>query len=110
MELMNIIKSRRSIREFCDKPVPQEMIDRILEAGRAAPSAGNLQARDFFVIESKEVREQLVEAALGQKFIAHAPIVIVVCANFEKIDSYGKRGIELYSIQDSAASAQNMLR
>lgn len=109
MELMEAIKGRRSVRKFCDKPVSQEMLDIILEAGRAAPSAGNLQARDFFIIENKKIQQELVEAAHGQAFIAQASLAIVVCANYESIDSYGERGIELYCIQDSAAAIQNML-
>ena len=109
MELMEIIKGRRSIRKFCNKPVPEDMLNKIIEAGRAAPSAGNLQARDFFIIENQEIKEQLVKAAHGQKFIAQASVAIVVCVNFESIESYGERGMELYCIQDSAAAVQNML-
>ena len=103
------IKGRRSIRKYCDKPVPRDMLDQILESAKAAPSAGNLQARDFFVVTDSETKQHLVNAAMGQKFIAQADIVVVVCANSDEIDSYGQRGIELYMIQDSAASVQNML-
>ncbi|MDO9538262.1 MAG: nitroreductase family protein [Thermoplasmata archaeon] len=109
MELIESIRDRRSVRKMDTKPVPREMIEQILEAGKSAPSAGNLQARDFFVVTSKEMRERFVNAALGQKFIAIAPVAIVVCANLEKIESYGQRGKELYCIQDASASCQNML-
>lgn len=109
MDLLEAIKGRRSIRKFCNKPVPEEMLARIIEAAKAAPSAGNLQARDFFVVQDDAIRQKLVKAAKGQKFISQAPVAIVVCTNSQEIDSYGERGINLYSIQDSAASIQNML-
>jgi nitroreductase len=110
MDVIEAIKTRRSIRDFSDEPVPKESVDEILEMGRAAPSAGNRQARDFFVVTAQGTKDKLVEAALGQDFIARAQYVIVVCANEERIaNPYRKRGIELYCIQDASASVQNML-
>jgi len=109
MELFEAIKERRSIRKFCDKPVPDDMLDKIIQAGKAAPSAGNLQARDFFVVRDQALKEKLVKAAMNQRFIGQVPVVIVICTNYQAIESYGDRGRELYTIQDSAASAQNML-
>lgn len=109
MELAKVIRNRRSVRQFRSTPVPDQMVAAILEAGKAAPSAGNLQARDFFVIEDQEVRKQLADAAFHQSFIAQAPNAIVVCANYEAIAPYGRRGIELYCLQDAAAAIQNML-
>lgn len=110
MDVIEAIKTRRSVRSFTDESVPKKMIDEILEAGRAAPSAGNRQARDFFVVTKDETKQKIVEAALGQSFIAQAPYVIVVCANQERIaNPYASRGIELYCIQDASASVQNML-
>lgn len=97
------------MRSFSDEPVSKEQVNTLLEAGRQAPSAGNLQARDFFVITSEETKQALVKAALGQTFIAQAPLVIVVCANIERVKPYGSRGIDLYCLQDAAASVQNML-
>src|SRR5271157_5081485 len=74
-----------------------------------APSAGNLQGRDFIIIKDQAMRDKLRAAALGQRFIAEAPVCIVVCANFSRTSArYGKRA-ELYSVQDSAASIMNMM-
>lgn len=109
MDVFEAIKSRRSIRAFSDKEVTRDQIEKILDAGRSAPSAGNLQARDFFVISKDETKTELARAALDQMFIAQAPVVIVVCSNLECIGPYGQRGIELYCLQDAAASVQNML-
>jgi nitroreductase len=110
MDVIEAIKTRRSIRSFADKPVPKELVEEIIEMGRAAPSAGNRQARDFFVVTDMDTKVRIVEAALGQDFIAQAPFVIVVCANEERIvNPYRERGIELYCIQDASAAVQNML-
>ncbi len=109
MDVFEAIKSRRSIRAFTDRDVSKDLIEKILDAGLSAPSAGNLQARDFFVILKEDIKNRLAAAALNQTFIAQAQVVIVVCSNLERIAPYGKRGIELYCLQDAGASVQNML-
>lgn len=87
-----------------------EQVRQILEAGRWAPSAGNVQDWQFFVIRNQSIKEALVEAALGQSFIAEAPVVIVVATDLNKIEeSYGRRGRDTYSLQNTAAAIQNML-
>jgi nitroreductase len=109
MEVRDAIKDRRSIRRFKDKSVEDSMLMEILEAGNLAPSAGNLQPRDFIVVKEQKIKEKLTIAALGQSFIEEAPVVVVIGANIERVSPYGKRGMELYCIQDSAASIENML-
>jgi nitroreductase len=110
MDVIEAIRTRRSIRSYSTEPVPKGLIDEIIETGRAAPSAGNRQARDFFVVTDQRTKDRIAVAALGQDFIATAPYVIVVCANQERIaNPYRTRGIELYCIQDASASVQNML-
>ena len=109
MDVFEAIKGRRSIRAFEPKPVDEKDLKKILEAGMFAPSAGNCQPWDFVVVKDEKVKEDLVDAAWGQSFIAEAPVVIVVCANIPRTARrYGKRGEELYSIQDTAAAAQNI--
>jgi len=109
MEVADAIELRRSIRQYQDKEVPEGMLKAILRAGQMAPSAGNMQGRDFIVVNDRGVRESVSRAALGQRFIVEAPVCIVVCANASRSSSrYGKRG-ELYAVQDSAASAMNMM-
>jgi nitroreductase len=109
MDVMDAIKNRRSIRRFLKKDVADDLLMKILEVGNLAPSAGNLQPRDFIVVRDKKIKEQLTIAALGQEFVEEAPVVVVVCANLERVSPYGDRGKELYCIQDAAASIQNML-
>ena len=109
MELTEAIKRRRSVRRFKSDPVDDKIIKKIIELGNLAPSAGNLQPRDFIVVKDKEVRFALAQAALNQTFVYDAPVVIVVCANYDRTASYGSRGKDLYCIQDSAAATENML-
>ena len=85
------------------------MIIDFIKLANLAPSAGNLQARDFIIVEDIKIKKELSEAALNQEFIVEAPVNIVVCANLSRISSYGKRGSELYCIQDSAAAVEHIL-
>ena len=109
MNVFEAIEGRRSVREFKPTPIDEGDIKKILEAGRLSPSAGNCQPWEFVVVKDETVKQKLVDAAWGQSFIAEAPIVIVVCANIPRTASrYGRRGKELYCIQDTAAAAQNI--
>lgn len=110
MKVFEAIKKRRSIRKFDpNKEVTDEQIEKLLEAARWAPSAGNLQSWFFVVVQDQETKEKLVEAAWDQDFIAQAPIVIVSCANLERSSSrYGNRGSTLYAIQDATIATQNI--
>ncbi len=109
MELKEAIKKRRSIRGFEKREVDDATIKQIIELGNLAPSAGNLQPRDFIIVKETETKNKLAQAALDQGFVAQAPVVIVVCANIKRTAHYGSRGRELYCIQDSAAAVENML-
>jgi nitroreductase len=109
MELIQAIATRRSVRRFTQKPVDDKIIKQIIELGNLAPSAGNLQPRDFVVVKNQETKDKLTQAALNQRFISQASHVIVVCANMKRVTPYGNRGHELYTIQDTAAAIQNML-
>jgi nitroreductase len=109
MELKKAIKNRCSIRSFSKKELPAKIINEIIYYANLAPSAGNLQARDFVIINDKIVKEKLSAASLDQKFIVEAPICIIVCTNTKRIFSYGQRGKELYCIQDASAAVEHIL-
>ncbi|MGB9792318.1 MAG: nitroreductase family protein [Thermacetogeniaceae bacterium] len=107
--VIDAIKERRSIRRFKPEVVTKATIEHLLKAAISAPSAGNLQPWFFVVVFNEKVRQELAEAA-GQPFVAKAPVCIVVCAEPERSASrYGKRGRELYCIQDTAAAIENIL-
>jgi nitroreductase len=109
MSILDTIKNRRSIRDFKDQEIPDEAIGALIEAIRWAPSAGNLQSRKFYFIFNKDMKKKLAEAALNQNFIAQAPLVVVACLDRKIAARYGERGVNLYSIQDVAASVMNMM-
>ncbi|MCX9012699.1 MAG: nitroreductase family protein [Candidatus Methanoperedens sp.] len=109
MECMEAIRGRRSVRRFKDTPVEKEMIEELLGAAQMAPSAGNLQARDFVVVTNKVTKQKLARAALDQSFIDRAPAAIVAVANTERSSRiYRQRG-ELYAVQDATAGVMNLL-
>lgn len=80
MDVMTAIKSRRSIRAYKCTEVEEEKLNLILEAARLSPSARNLQNWKFIVVRDKKLRERLVEAAAGQKFVGEAPVTLIACA------------------------------
>jgi len=110
MDVFKAIKNRRSIRAFTEDQVSDSEVEKLIEAARFAPSAGNIQPWEFIVVLDQETKKGLREAALDQAFIEEAPVVIVVCANvWRSGQGYGSRGINLYSLQDTAAATENML-
>jgi nitroreductase len=110
MELFDVITKRRSIRTFKKTELPQATIEKLIEAARWAPSAGNVQPWAFVVASSQKTKQELAMAAYGQEDLEEASIVIVVCADEKRAaESYGARGKTLYCIQDTAAAIQNIL-
>lgn len=79
MDVLTAIKGRRSIRAYSPREIEDEKLKRVLEAGRLAPSAVNRQEWKFIVVKDPAIREQLVEAASGQKFLGEAPLALVAC-------------------------------
>lgn len=107
---MQAITTRRSIRKFADVPIPMQRIGPILEAGRSAPSAGNLQTWKFIIVTEPDQKKQIADACFQQFWIAKAPVIIVVVAEVEKCEQYyGPRGAKLYAIQNTSAAVMNML-
>jgi nitroreductase len=109
MEVLEAIKGRRSIRAFIGKGVKQKIVEKLIDAARWAPSAGNIQPWEFIIVQKPEIKRRLAEAALDQTFIEEAPVVIAVCAHENRSsEGYGIRGKTLYCIQDTAAAIQNI--
>ena len=110
MEVFECISTRRSIRKYLDIPVEWDKIGTILEAGRLAPSSGNIQDYNFIVVQDEDKRKTIAEASLRQHWMSKAPVYIIVCADLKKSERfYGVRGSRLYSIQNCAAAIENML-
>ncbi len=109
-DILDMITSRRNVTKFLPKFVSWENISRVLDAGRHAPSSGNLQNWKFIVVFEPEQKQALADAAYEQYDMTVAPVLIVVCGDTEKAERYyGLRGERLYTVQNCAAAIQNML-
>jgi nitroreductase len=102
MKLFETIQARQSIRAFQSTPVEPEKLAALLEAINQAPSAGNLQAYQVYVVRDRPLKRELAEAALNQTFMAEAPVVLIFCAAPRRAAKYGQRGETLYAVQDAA--------
>ncbi len=80
MDVFEAISKRRSIRKYKSTEVEEAKLDKILEAARIAPSAGNRQEWKFLVVKNHETRQKLINAANGQQFVGEAPVTIVACS------------------------------
>ena len=105
MNLFETIRARQSVRAFLNKEVEPEKLNAILEATNQAPSAGNLQAYEIHLIRDAATQQALVAAALDQKLLAQAPVVLIFCAHAARSAKYGARGSQLYCLQDATVAA-----
>ncbi len=80
MDVMEAILKRRSIRSYQPKPIEEEKLRRVLEAGRQAPSASNQQPWRIVVVTDAATRKKLAAAARNQEFVGQASAVLVGCA------------------------------
>jgi len=103
MELMEAILTRRSIRKFKNKPIPNEILDELLRAAMQAPSAGNRQPWHFVIITERGKLDKISDFHPYSKMLKEAPLAILICAKVET-DKYCD-----YWVQDCSAATQNLL-
>lgn len=98
MDAIDCLKSRRSIRAYRRRPITREIIESIVDCGRLAATATNLQPWLFIAVENEPLRRSIAEATDYGKFIANAPICVAVfCRNVK------------YFVEDGSAATQNIL-
>lgn len=103
MEFFNVLAARHSIRAYSARLIEPEKMQRILAAINRAPSAGNLQAFEVYMVCSAERKRALVKAAGEQEFLAQAPVDLVFCTHAAlSAIRYEERGAQLYCVQDAA--------
>ena len=100
MDVFEAIQERRSIRSYQDKPVPRVLIEKILEAGRLAPSAKNCEPWHFIAVTNAEKRKAM-SGGTWAKFLTQSPLVIVACGD-------KKASPDWYAI-DVALAVENMI-
>ncbi len=103
MDTLEAIRTRRSIRKYLDRPVPEELIRKTLAAAMQAPSARNQQPWHFLVIDDRAILAKIAALMPNAAMAASAPAAILVCADLELEISEG------YWVLDCAAAAENML-
>ncbi|MCS7131565.1 MAG: nitroreductase family protein [Hadesarchaea archaeon] len=108
MEIFEAIKGRRSIRKYKPQPIPDEAVEKILEAGRWAPSGGNIQPWKFIVVKDPATLEMIRKVSPG--YLGIAPLAIVVCSDKQRaFQAGGRLGRDYMTIADCAMAVQNML-
>jgi len=99
MELMDIIKARKSVRKYRQEPIPREDIIKCIEAARLAPSAENVQPWRFIVIDDPEVKKEFVKETCSgiykpSSFIKNAAAIIVIVAKLDLVANFLGKGIQ----------------
>lgn len=102
----SLLEARRSIRQYAAAEVDDAAVERILEAVRLCPTAGNLQAYEVVVVRDPQRRAALAAAAGGQPWVEQAPVVLAFVARPAVSGArYEERGTELYAVQDATIAA-----
>ena len=100
MKVQEAIIERRSIRKYSTKPVSDDLIMQVLEAGRWAPSSDNSQPWEFIVIKDQNTRNRLSELSFWGRFLAQAPVAIAIVTDPHNSSTH---------IIDGACATQNMM-
>ncbi len=106
MEALQAIFTRRSVRDYTEKDVSDEMVETLLHAAMIAPSTVNNQDWAFVVVREHKILEELADGLNGSgEMLRHAPVAIVVCGNWNTAYRYAKD----YWIEDCSAATENIL-
>ena len=103
MDVFAAIHGRRSIRRYTDQPIPEDVIEELLRAAMAAPSAGNQQPWQFVVIDDRETLNAIPRFHPYSAMLKEAPLAIAICGDLRE-ERY-----EGYWVQDCSAATQNLL-
>lgn len=98
MDAMEVLKTRRAVRAYTREPVPRNVIEDIIDCGRMAATAINIQPWEFVVVTDPGIRLRIANATDYGKFIADAPVCVVVLCRDTK-----------YYLEDGSAATENIL-
>lgn len=98
MDALEAMLTRQSIRSFTPGAVPREIIEKIIDAARHAPTARNVQAWEFVVVTKPAMRKKLAKIADYGAFIAEAPVCVAVLSRDTK-----------YWLEDGCAATENII-
>lgn len=101
------IMTRKSVRAYDpNKPIEKDVVEKLLRAAMAAPTAVNKQPWEFVVVDDKEVIAEYAKTQRGRVQFGNAGILVVICGNMEKALEGDAQG---YWVQDASAACENML-
>jgi nitroreductase len=106
LDILEVLKKRRSIRKYQTKPVEKDKVLKVLEAARLGPSAANRQPCQFIVVTDENARERL-RSSYNEDWFVRAPVVIVGCVNPK--ESWRRKDREEYWKVDAAIAMQNLI-
>jgi nitroreductase len=98
MDAIEVLKTRRSVRAYTRAPVPRKIIEDIVDCGRLAPTANNVQPWEFVVVTDPELLRRIAVITEYGKFIADAPVCVAVLSKETK-----------YYLEDGSAATENIL-
>ena len=104
MEFMDVVVTRKSVRDYSDKPVEEEKLKQILEAARLAPSWANKQCCKYIVVKDKAKIEALADQ---RAWLKKAPVIVAACADPK--DSGNRNGMDYYLVDVGIAMQQLIL-
>jgi nitroreductase len=103
--IFNVMLNRRSQRKFESRPVEESKMEMIFAAADTAPTAGGFQGFEIFHVKNAQVKQQLVQGANGQPYVA-APEVLVFCMNPSRVKlNFSPDVIRKFSVQDATLAA-----
>ena len=97
MDALDALKRRRSARHYQSTAVPRDVVREIVDAGRLAPTANNIQPWEFVIVQDAKIRKAIADLTDYGKFIAEAPVCIAVFCKSTK-----------YALEDGSAATQNL--
>ncbi len=103
MDAIDAILSRRSIRKYTTDPVPEDVINQLLEAAMSAPSASNQQPWHFIVINKRDILDEIPKVHPYSNMLKEAPLAIVVCGDLQLEINKG------FWVTDCSAATENIL-
>lgn len=108
MDFYEVIRTRRSVRSFKKNPISEEVVNRILEAARVAPSGSNRQPWKFILVKDETLKQKMVSACNNQKFVADAPLIVVACGQRLPINRGGYMG-EMSTLLDVSIAFTHLI-
>ncbi len=107
-KVLDVIATRTSVRSFTSQEVSDEIVEKLLRAGMAAPSGMNMQPWEFIVIKDRAVLNDLADKLPYAKMLYQAPLAFVVCGQ-TRTNAFGRTMENPYWAYDTSAAIENVL-